>query len=178
MHPRKCRIWTFRCFLFLFLFVCFLFFSAIELSLFRFTDSDYPFGIFKLFFYLAMLRRPLVLYRKYLTKCFLFVSIDIVYVVMTQGWNEIVNTRWFIKKWNLFPFIVCFLWRFTNAVNFNLLLDKRMWLHPIKKGIFNIKLGYYTCKGKVVITAYIIWAYCCGFEGSLLPWYYVIMIYI
>jgi hypothetical protein len=27
---------------------------------------------------------------------------------------------------------------------------------PIKKCIFNIKLGYYTCKGKVVIIAYII----------------------
>jgi hypothetical protein len=26
-------------------------FLAIELSLLRFTDSDYPFGIFKLFFY-------------------------------------------------------------------------------------------------------------------------------
>ena len=60
-------------------------FFAIELFLLRFTDSDYPFGIFKLFFYLALLRRPLVLYRKYLTKCFVFVSIDIVYVVMTQG---------------------------------------------------------------------------------------------
>ena len=33
----------------------------------------------------------------------------------------------------------------SNAVNFSLyLLDKSMWLHPIRKGIFNIKLGYYT----------------------------------
>jgi hypothetical protein len=30
---------------------------AIELSLLRFTDSDYPFGIFKLFFYWAILRQ-------------------------------------------------------------------------------------------------------------------------
>ena len=166
---------------FVFVLVCLFFvfcFFAIELFLLCFTDSDYLFGIFKLFFYLAMLRRPLVLYRKYLTKCFVFVSIDIVYVVMTQGWHEIVNTRWFIEKWNVFPFIVCFCWRYTNAVNFSLHLHKRMWLQPIKKCIFNIKLGYYTCKGKVVIIAYIIWAYCCGFEGSLLPCSFVIMIYI
>jgi hypothetical protein len=43
-----------------------------------------------------------------------------------------------------------FCWRCTNAVNFSLyLLDKSIWLQPIRKGIFNIKLGYYTCKRKV-----------------------------
>jgi hypothetical protein len=72
-----------------------------------------------------------------------------------------------------------FCWRCTNAVNFSLcLLDKSMWMHSTRKGIFNIKLGYYTCKRKVVSITYIIWVYCCGFEGSLLPWSYVSMIYI
>jgi hypothetical protein len=71
-----------------------------------------------------------------------------------------------------------FCWRYTTAVNFSLYLLDKSILQSIRKGIFNIKLGYYTCKRKDVIITYIIWAYCCGFEGSLLPWFYLSMIYI
>jgi hypothetical protein len=89
------------------------------------------------------------------------------------------NSKYKVIYWKMKSFsqlLSVFRWKCTNVVIFSLyLVGKSMWLHPIRKGIFNIKLGYYTCKRKVVIITYIIWVYCCGFEGSLLPWSYVSM---
>jgi hypothetical protein len=106
---------------------------------------------------------------------------------MTQGWHEKQKTKTKTKtkkhrNFQILHFLGCktltlshhcmkgsenFRTWCTNAVNFSLyLLDKSMWMHSIRKGIFNIKLGYYTCKRKVVSITYIIWVYCCGFEGS------------
>ena len=46
---------------------------------------------------------------------------------MTQGWHEIVNTRWFIEKWNLFP---------------SYFLYKRSYLQPVPGGQKHVAPSY------------------------------------